>query len=116
MQPREAPSTCMPARAQVHESDGAAVREGSNAHALPGAKPVQERRERPNACIRLGVDVNPDVGPPRKDRFEPGNANPATAERGRPPTIQGERLTGIGRFHLGDAELCDRAGAIRDPV
>jgi hypothetical protein len=48
--------------------------------------------------------------------LQPGNANPATAERERPPTIRGERVTGVGRFHLGDAELRDRAGAIRDPV
>ena len=51
-----------------------------------------------------------------KDLLQPGNANPATAERERLPTIRGVRMTGVGRFHLGDAELRDRAGTIRDPV
>ena len=117
MQPLEAPSTCTPARGRVHESDG-----GGGQRTIRRTRAPRRRlglgapREAPTQASDLGSMLTRASGHRARIASQPGNANPATAERERPPTIRGERVTGVGRFHLGDAELRDRAGAIRDPV
>ena len=94
----------------------AAVRKRSDAYAVPGTEPIEESDEWPDAWIRLGVDVDPDIGPSHEDLLEPGDANATTTEREAAPTVGRERVTSIGRLHLDDAELGDCARAICDPV
>ena len=59
----------------------AAVRERSDAHAIPRVQPVEERRERYDAGVGLGVDVDSCLGPPDEEVLEPRDADSLTAKR-----------------------------------
>src|SRR5271166_15316 len=105
-----------PSAAERAEPTNAAVRERADAYALPCAEPVEESDKRPDASVRLGVNIDADTGPTHQDLLEPGDPNATTTEREAAPTVRGEPIASIRGFHLDDAELGNRAPAIRDSV
>ena len=102
--------------AERSQAAQAAIGKGAKGDAIPRPEPLDQRDERLDTGVVLGVDVDPELGPARQHSLEPRNPYPATAKRKAPPAVGREYVAGVGSLHLGDGQLGDRARAVGEIV
>src|SRR5438093_5393611 len=59
-----------PAVAELADAAKTAIREGADAHAIPGTEPVDDGDEGLDAGIDLGIDVDVSLGPAHKQLLQ----------------------------------------------
>ena len=94
----------------------APIRERPQVHAIPGIETVEQRDERLDARVVLGVDVHARIRPAQEQRLEPRHAYTAAAEREAAAAVRREGEARVGGLDLGDRQRGDRARPVGEPV